>query len=636
MAARRAFTLPLAIATAAALPRLSRRGTWPGPRRPSWPCARPSPSGLLLESGRPPSAVQAATKSRAYGGDVGASGGTAGESSPAATAPAGAEKFTLTTPLYYVNAAPHMGSAYPTIAADALARFQRLQGKDVTFITGTDEHGEKIAAAAASRGRQPREHCDLVAADYVALWEQLGISYNRFVRTTAPAHEHIVAEFYARVQERGDIYRAIYEGLYCVACEEYKDEKDLLEGSCCAIHRTPCSHRKEDNYFFALSKYQAALEDLLASNPDFVQPPFRRNEVLGWVKDGVRDFSISRAVVEWGIPVPSDPAQTIYVWFDALLGYVTALLGEGQDVTLENAVAGGWPAAVHIIGKDILRFHAVYWPAMLLSAGLPLPRVVFGHGFLTKDGLKMGKSLGNTLEPKELVAHFGADATRYYFLKEIEFGTDGDFNESRFIDIVNANLANTIGNLLNRTLGLLKKNCQGVIPADITAVSDDHRLRLAARSNVELARSCYVRLDFSRACEVVLAVATAGNLYLDDRAPWSQFKRGNSEAAAAAMDLCIVLETVRIIAVALSPVTPALCQRIYSQLAYSEKDYASLRWEDTAWGGLQVGQSMAEPDPVFKRIEDPASELTEAAGKSLKGGGKKKPKGAKLEAPVSS
>ncbi|CAM6127746.1 unnamed protein product [Calypogeia fissa] len=516
--------------------------------------------------------------------------------------------FIVTTPLYYVNAAPHMGSAYPTIAADALARFQRLQGRKVVFITGTDEHGEKIATSAAAQGRQPKDHCDLVAAEYQALWKELGISYDRFIRTTEVNHEKIVDEFYRRVLDNGDIYRADYEGLYCVNCEEYKDEKELVEEKQCPIHRKPCEHRKEDNYFFSLSKYQQQIDALMTDNPDFVRPSFRRNEVEGWVKDGLRDFSISRAAVEWGIPVPTDTKQTIYVWFDALLGYLSALLEEGMEPSVAHAAAGGWPASVHIIGKDILRFHAVYWPAMLMSAGLPIPGSVYGHGFLTKDGLKMGKSLGNTLEPKDLVARFGQDAVRYYFLKEIEFGKDGDFSEERFINIINANLANTIGNLLNRTLGLLKKNCDATIPIDSSSISDDNVVRKVAADSVRIAREDYASLQFSGACEALLAVASAGNLYLDDQAPWSKFKAGGSSADEAALVLTVVLEVVRIVAVGLSPVVPELCRRIYLQLGYSDEDFRALSWENTEWGGLKGGQVMADAQPIFKRIEEPEKE----------------------------
>eukprot|EP00899_Mesostigma_viride_P018710 jgi/Mesvir1/26840/Mv20593-RA.2 len=486
---------------------------------------------------------------------------------------------TITTPLYYVNASPHMGSAYPTIAADALARFCRLQGHPTAFVTGTDEHGEKIAAAAHKANRAPQEHCDAVAQDYLALWSKLNISMDRFSRTTNPNHEKVVLEFFERVYERGDIYRAQYAGNYCVACEEYKDVADMLEGNVCPVHRTVCPHREENNFFFKLTNYQAALEELLESNPDFVQPASRRNEVLGWVKSGVRDFSISRAAVAWGIPVPKDPSQTIYVWFDALLGYISCLLAPGDEVTLNNAVARGWPAHVHIIGKDILRFHAVYWPAMLMSAGLPLPKKVYGHGFLTKDGLKMGKSLGNVLDPVELVDKYGADAVRFFLLGGVDFGSDGDFSYERFINIVNAALANNLGNLLNRSVNLLNKNCAGTVAGDAGGLAADHPLRVLAASKVPVAADAYGKLHFDKACEAALAISAAGNHYLEERAPWSKFKKGTEEEKkAAAMDLVAVLEAVRIVAVILSPVTPTLVQKMYRQLGFSEEQFAGLQW----------------------------------------------------------
>lgn len=509
----------------------------------------------------------------------------------------------LTTPLYYVNAPPHMGSAYTTIAADAIARFQRLLGKNVIFITGTDEHGEKIATAAEASGRSPKEHCDAVSDAYKMLWKELDVAYDKFIRTTNPRHEGIVEEFYLRVLSNGDIYRADYEGLYCINCEEYKDEKELLENNCCPMHLKPCALRKEDNYFFALSKYQKLLEEHLMNNPNFVKPTFRLNEVQGWVKSGLKDFSISRSSVEWGIPVPTDEKQTIYVWFDALLGYVSALLDEMAHPSLEKAVDAGWPASLHLIGKDILRFHAVYWPAMLMSAGISPPKMVFGHGFLTKDGLKMGKTLGNTLEPKDLVDRFGSDAVRYFFLREVEFGNDGDFSEDRFININNAHLANTIGNLLNRTLGLLKKNCQSTLAFDSHTAAEGNMFKDTVEKLVKKAKDYYENLSLSSACESILEIANTGNLYIDERAPWSLFKQGGSSYEAAAKDLVLILEAMRIIAVALSPVAPSLCLRIYSQLGFSKDQFDATTWADTKWGGLKAGSVLAEPKPVFVRIE---------------------------------
>ncbi|CAD6210122.1 unnamed protein product [Miscanthus lutarioriparius] len=550
---------------------------------------------------------------------------SASSSPDAASSP---EPYVLTTPLYYVNAPPHMGSAYTTIAADAIARFQaslhprlqrlqfltRLQEKNVIFITGTDEHGEKIAASAEASGRNPKEHCDAISSSYKMLWADLDIEYDKFIRTTDRKHEAVVNEFYSRVLDSGDIYRADYEGLYCVSCEEYKDEKELLENNCCPVHLKPCVERKEDNYFFALSKYQHKLEELLTRNPDFVRPSYRLNEVQGWIKSGLRDFSISRASVEWGIPVPNDTKQTIYVWFDALLGYISALLDDGEQASLQQAVDHGWPASLHLIGKDILRFHAVYWPAMLMSAGLSVPDTVFGHGFLTKDGMKMGKSLGNTLEPKDLVERFGADAVRYFFLREVEFGNDGDYSEERFINIVNAHLANTIGNLLNRTLGLLKKNCKSKLAFDSIAAADGSLFRDNIENLVDNAKHQYENLLLSSACETVLEIGNLGNLYVDEQAHGPVSSKG---------DLVLILETMRIIAIALSPITPSLSLRIYTQLGFTEDQFRVLRWEDTKWGGLKAGQVMSEPKPVFARIETETEEDAQASSKAAKGGKKK-------------
>ncbi len=359
--------------------------------------------------------------------------------------------FALTTPLYYVNGLPHIGSAYTTMIADAIARWYRLSGHPVMFVTGTDEHGQKIQRTAEQNGIPPQEHCDTIVHSFQDLWQKLDIQYDSFTRTSADKHEIIVKEFFQRVSEQGDIYLSQQQGWYCVGCEEFKEERELEEDKHCPIHTNQkVEWRDEENYFFRLSRYQQQLEELYESNPEFIQPQSRRNEVMNFVKQGLQDFSISRINVSWGFPIPDDPKHTIYVWFDALLGYVTALLEEEDEVTLENAIKKWYPFNLHLIGKDILRFHAVYWPAMLLSAGLALPKQVFGHGFLTKDGRKMGKSLGNTLDPFELVDKYGSDAIRYYFLKEVDLGEDGDFNEIRFINKVNADLANDLGHLLNR------------------------------------------------------------------------------------------------------------------------------------------------------------------------------------------
>jgi len=518
-------------------------------------------------------------------------------------------QFVITTPLYYVNALPHMGSAYPTIAADVLARFHRLRGEAVLFVTGTDEHGQKIQQSAEAAGCNPQAHCDRIVSEFKALWELLDIRFDRFIRTTDPRHEAIVNEFYQRVWDQGDIYLGQQKGWYCVACEEFKEERDLLDNHYCAIHTTiQAEWRDEANYFFRLSKYQAKLEQLYASNPDFIQPETRRNEVTSFVSQGLQDFSISRVNVSWGIPVPNDPKHTLYVWFDALLGYVTALLEPDQSPTLEHALARWYPVNVHLIGKDILRFHAVYWPAMLMSAGFELPDRVFGHGYLTKDGQKMGKTLGNVLDPFQLTRQYGADAVRYYFLKEIEFGRDGDFNETRFINILNADLANDLGNLLNRTLKMAYKYCDAKVPQPSEDLWQGSAFVDLAKTLGDRVTQSYKALAFSQAYDAILTVARAGNKFIDEQAPWTLYKQGQTTAANHV--LYTVLEAVRLAAYLLSPVIPAVSSAIYQQLGF-EVDFADQHQTyqtapfDThaAWGTLPPGQALGNPQPVFQRLE---------------------------------
>lgn len=535
-----------------------------------------------------------------------------------------------------------MGSAYPTIAADAVARFQRLLGRQVRFVTGCDEHGEKIALAAEKNGLSPQQHCDSIADQYKSLWTKMDIKYDSFIRTTDTKHALIVKEVLERVWAAGDIYKADYEGWYCIDCEEFKDEKEMLEQCTCPIHRKPCQHRKEGNYFFKLSRYQKEIEDYVSSN-ECVQPAARRNELITFVKDGLRDFSISRSAVKWGIPIPRDPDQTVYVWFDALNGYLSGLLPPGASSTSESLSSHGWPASIHIIGKDILRFHAVYWPAMLISAGLPLPKMVFGHGFLTKDGLKMGKSLGNVLDPVALVDAYGSDAVRFYFLSQIIFGNDGDFSESRFRDIVNASLANNIGNMLNRTLSLLLKNCEGklVVDSDVS-LSPDHPLRILVKEQVEKAAQSYATLSLHEAVESIVLFCSKGNLYLDEVKPWAGLKKGtDEEKKAAAICLVAVLELVRIAAVSLSPVTPTLSKKVYVQLGFTETEFDRLTWEaDAKWGGLKAGHMVTTaPFPLFGRLDDlpmvtEDSSSTKEVKEVKKEGGKGKGKGGKAAAAV--
>lgn len=520
------------------------------------------------------------------------------------------QTLVVTTPLFYANAAPHMGSAYPTIAADALCRFYKLANGNPILITGTDEHGEKIATAASATTRDTQSFVDGVAGKFKTLWSQLDIQYDQFVRTTDSKHKKIVEQVMQRVWDNGDIYKDLYDGLYCTGCEEYKVESELNDGNICPTHLKPCEQRTEQNYFFALSKYQKQLEELLEDpqSPFVIHPPERRNEVLGWVRSGLRDFSVSRANNPWGIPVPRDTSHTIYVWFDALVGYISALLPDGGNIS--DADSKGWPAHVHVIGKDILRFHAVYWPAMLMSAGLKLPKRVMGHGFITKDGLKMGKSLGNTLDPEQLVRSHGSDAVRFFFLRAVDFGRDGDFSETRFVDSVNADLANSVGNLLNRSLNLARKNCPNGLPK-IDAQLLDTQLRegkavvQAAEKAAMDAYVAYAEMDFVGACESIMRISYEANTFIDRVAPWTKFKsEKEADVEAARQCLAITLEACRVVAVGLSPVVPELSKNIYGALGLGGKWIEGVNWDDDMrWGRLPAGIVFAKPQPVFPRVD---------------------------------
>lgn len=525
-------------------------------------------------------------------------------------------RFTISTPIYYANATPHVGSAYTTMAADVVARYQRLQGKTVKLVTGTDEHGQKIQRTAEAAGHAPLEHCDGVVQEFHQLWELLNIRPYEFVRTSSDRHKAMVRDFFQRVWDRGDIYLGQQQGWYCVGCEEFKEEKDLLEDHFCPLHPTQkVEWRDEANYFFRLSHYQAQLEQLYGDRPEFIQPTMRRNEVLSFVSQGLQDFSISRVNVSWGIPFPQDPKHTIYVWFDALLSYLTGLVEETETPSVEAALAQGWPMDLHLIGKDILRFHAIYWPAMLMSAGLPLPEKIFSHGFLTKDGRKMGKSTGNVLDPFALLNQYGPDAVRYYFLKEIEFGQDGDFAEQRFVTTLNADLANDLGNLLNRTLGMVTKYSGGVIPPqpEEVAKTGSPLAKIGYHLGNEVSKS-YANLAFSEVCEAVMTLVRTGNKYIAESAPWTLYKQGQiAQVEGVLYDL---LEAVRLAAYLLSPIIPSISSEIYKQLGFSvnfndqsSNEIATPYSSHGSWGILPVGQTLGAAKPVFQKLELPVENL---------------------------
>lgn len=505
--------------------------------------------------------------------------------------------FFITTPLYYVNDVPHIGSAYTTIACDCIARYKKLQGYDVCFLTGTDEHGQKIFKAATEQKREPEDHCNYIVEEFKKLWKLLNIEYDRFSRTTSDKHSKLVQEFFDRVYKNGDIYEADYKGLYCEACEDFKSEKDLLDKKLCPIHKQPVQEYQEKNYFFALSKYQDKLKKFLDDNQDFIQPVFRKNEVLGWIKEGLKDFPISRQSVSWGIPVPNNPSQTIYVWFDALLGYMSGLLEENEEPTISNAVKKYWPASVHIIGKDILRFHAVYWPCMLMSAKLPLPKKVFGHGFLTKDGEKMGKTTGNIINPYELINKFGQDAVRFYFLREIIFGKDGDYSSENFINRINSDLANNFGNLVNRTLNLVNKNFNG----EIENLSDRNIMGLMdlVNNTIKGYKLHMENFELKEALDIIWKLIDNTNKTFNNNEPWKLIKSDLNKAKSCLYE---TLEVIRNISILTFPFIPETSIKIYDQLGYNRLDNIK-EWEKLGWGKVKEGFKVKEAKPVFPRLE---------------------------------
>ena len=438
-------------------------------------------------------------------------------------------KFFVTTPIYYVNDVPHIGHAYTTIAADVLARYHRRMGDDVFFLTGTDEHGQNIERIAAEKGISEQEYCDLIVAQFKQLWQILDISNDYFVRTTDERHIAAVQKFARALLASGDVYRGQYHGWYCPRCEAFYQPDELLPGNVCPDHKRPCEWTEEDNYFFALTRYQDRLYHLIAET-DFARPEIRRNELLGVLRQGLQDFSISRERVRWGVPLPDDPEQVLYVWVDALLNYITAI-GYGDD---PQTFQRYWPANVQLMAKEIIRFHCLYWPAMLMAVGLPVPQMVFAHGWLTKDGQKLSKTTGNIIDPFDLVRRLGSDAVRYFFLREGAFGADWDYTDAAFIRRYNADLANDLGNLLNRTVQMVVRYFGGTVPepAGEQAAVDRQLLDLARGLGAAIEQA----LEQVALQEVLILsgnLVVEANKYVQLTAPWELAKaRKDGETGA--------------------------------------------------------------------------------------------------------
>ncbi|MFM8267600.1 MAG: methionine--tRNA ligase [Ilumatobacteraceae bacterium] len=496
-------------------------------------------------------------------------------------------RYYLTTPIYYVTAKPHLGHAYTTIVADALARWHRLLGDDVHFLTGTDEHGQKVHDYATAAGKSPQEFVDEIAPQYAAAWQRLGITNDDFIRTTESRHRAGVRELLQRCYDAGDIELDVYRGKYCVACEEYYTDDELDDGDMCRIHRRRVEQYEEENYFFRLSRYQQRLLDWYADHPGAIVPEFRGNEALGLIRGGLRDFSVSRTSLTWDIPLPWDPAHVAYVWFDALANYITAI-GYGTD---EARFRTWWPGR-HLIGKDIIRHHCVYWPAMLMSAGLEPPAGWAVGGWLLVGGEKMSKTSGNVVNPLDLVDEIGVDGFRYYVLAETPYGSDGDFTHEGLVARYNSDLANNLGNLAARVATVVAKKCDATGPAP----GADSPLAAAAEQAVAETTSAWAEVQPSRALEATWQLIRATNAYLETHEPWRA-----EPGPAVDRVMGDALEALRIVAILASPAVPGSADEVWSRLGMPGH-VADQRLPDAVrWGGYPGGLPVVKGDPLFPR-----------------------------------
>ena len=506
--------------------------------------------------------------------------------------------FYITTPIYYPSAKLHIGHAYCTTIADAIARFHRLEGDDVFFLTGSDEHGLKIQQKAEEAGVTPIEYTDKIVAGFQNLWKRLSISNDDFIRTTQKRHERVVQEVFRRIYAKGDIYKGEYKGLYCTPCESYWTEHQLDENGCCPDCHRPVQEVAEEAYFFKMSKYQDRVLQYIEDHPDFIQPVSRRNEMINFIKQGLDDLCISRTSFNWGIPVPIDPRHVIYVWFDALTNYLTPIGYLDNPEMFQKY----WPADLHLVGKEIVRFHTIIWPCILMALDLPLPKKVYGHGWLIVDGDKMSKSKGNVVDPIGLIDEFGADAIRYFLLREINLGQDGNFSRDALIGRINSDLANDLGNLLHRTLSMTLKFQDGVVKAPAGESDVDRSLKEDARETVAFFEQNMEDMQLSLTIKKVWAFISRANKYIDETAPWALAKDPAKKQELANV-LYNLTEALRVISVLISPFMPTTAVRIWRQLGLAQ-DFASVRTEDIEqWGGVPADLHVGTPEQLFPRIE---------------------------------
>jgi len=508
----------------------------------------------------------------------------------------GQKAFYITTPIYYVNDVPHIGHAYTTIAADVMARYKRMRGYDVMFATGTDEHGQKIQQAAQAKGLTPQELVDQVVVNFKKLWERLGITHTDFIRTTEERHLRVVRYIFEKLLKQGDIYKGTYEGWYCVPCETYFTESQLGEDKLCPDCKRPLQRMTEESYFFRMSKYEKPLLDYYEKNPDAILPKTRYNEIVSFIKGGLKDQSISRTTISWGVPLPGDEKHVIYVWFDALINYLT-VCGYPDN---EELVRKFWPTVNHIMAKDIIRFHCIVWPAMLLALGLEPPARVFSHGWWTVEGEKMSKSKGNVVDPFEMVDLYGVDPFRYFLLREVPFGLDGDFSEKALVGRINSDLANDLGNLLNRTMQMINKFTEGQIPEQ-TALED---VDLEVKSLAEETVNTYINhMDvyaFDEALKALWTLVRRGNKYIDETMPWKLGKEKEMERLGTV--LYTLEEVLRLVGLLVAPFMPDTGRRIWSQLGIDE-DPCKCSIDNFRWGERKSGSKVGQKEVLFPRID---------------------------------
>ena len=505
------------------------------------------------------------------------------------------DTFYITTPLYYVNAAPHLGGTYTTTVCDTIARYKRMMGFDVKFLTGTDEHGQKIERSARAEGIEPKALADRVFKQYEALWESIGVSNDLWIRTTDPRHPAAVGEIYRRAKANGFIYKGEYAGWYCVSCEAYAPESDPKKPVACPDCGRETEWFSEESYFFKLSEFEDRLLEYYEKNPDFIRPETRRNEVASFVKGGLRDLSISRATLKWGVPLPDDPEHVFYVWFEALTGYMTGIGFQSDEATYEKY----WPANLHLVGKDILRFHAVYWPAFLIAAELPVPKTVFGHGWWLFKDEKMSKSRGNVFDPRLLKNVFGIEVLRYFLLREMVFGQDCNLSFDAIIRRANSDLANDLGNLLSRTVAMIMKYRDGVVPSPGSAEGDKDVERLASEV-LSAYRQNFDNYGFSRALENVWALIGRVNKYIVENEPWA-IARDASQASRLDSVLFHSAEALRLSAALLAPVMPDSAQTIWEQLGL-EGAVSQVRLDQLQWSQDLGGTKLRGGDALFPRV----------------------------------